>query len=391
MIKKIVFLLFFFVLLTTSSVLIVKATEAEDLAKKIEEYSKILNELGKTKDSLANQIKIINSQVELTILKIAQTENYIKSLEQEINNLTVEINKLDIQLNELSSLYVLQIVQNYKLQKKVPAFTFLISSRLNNFLEQYKYIVNIQKNSQNTLISMETIRTNYDIQKTAKTKKQQELEDLQKTLAAQKINLANQKAAKNNLLEITKNDEKKYTDLINNAKAELEAINSILAGNGTESESGSVKASERIASVILGESCSSSGTHLHFMVTKNNIVQNPFNYLKPIDYINCSTNTCGGGGDSFNPSGNWNWPLSPKISFNQGYGDTWAIHNTWVRQIYSFHNGIDIYGSSSTVNSSIDGTLYRGSFHIKSRNCYLRYVKVVGSDGINTLNLHVNY
>lgn len=382
MIKRIiVFSLFLFFIFSIPAL----ADETSDLSQKITEYTQKLTQLGTAKNTLANQIKIIDSQVQLTLLKITQTENSIKTLESEINQLGVEIEKLDGQLDTLSVIFINQIVQNYKLQKRVPEFAYIFSSNLNDFLEQHKYITILQKDSQNNLINMETVRTNYDLQKTTKEKKQTELEELKKTLADQKISLNNQKNIKNQLLESTKNDEKKYQKLLDDARSELAAISSILAGNGTETKVGNISEGEIIASVISGSSCSSSGTHLHFMVTKNNEVQNPFNYLKSTDYTNNS------GGDSFNPSGSWNWPLSPKISFNQGYGKTWSISHTWVGKVYSFHNGIDIAGSSTNVTSPISGTLYRGSFYIKSGGCYLRYVKVIGENGIGTLNLHVNY
>lgn len=214
---------------------ITSADETTDLQNKITEYTKKLDELGTAKNTLANQIKILNSQYELTLLKITQTENSIKNLEKEINNLSIEINKLNNQLNELSSLYVLQIIQNYKLQKKVPPFAFLVSSKLNNFLEQYKYISNVQKSSQNSLINMETVRSNYDAQKTAKTKKQQEMENLQKTLATQKTNLNNQKIAKDRLLETTKNDEKKYQQLLTEAQSQLAALKNFSSSAGGNS------------------------------------------------------------------------------------------------------------------------------------------------------------
>lgn len=231
MVKKIVFLLFF-VLFCFSLSSVSRADEAEDLAKKIDEYTQKLGELGKSKNTLANQIKILDSQVQLTLLKINQTETSIKTLEKDINNLTVEITKLDSQLNQLSSLYVLQIIQNYKLQKKVPPFAFLISSSLNNFLEQYKYVSNVQKSSQNSLINMETIRSNYDAQKTAKAQKQTEMETLKKTLASQQINLNNQKISKNRLLETTKNDEKKYQQLLTEAQIQLSALKSFSSSAG---------------------------------------------------------------------------------------------------------------------------------------------------------------
>lgn len=231
MVKKIFFLIFLvsmFLWKTPS----VHADQQQDLENQINQYIQKLNELSTSKNTLANQIKILDSQYDLTLLKISQTENSIKSLEKDINSLTVEINKLDDQLNQLSSLYVLQIIQNYKLQKKVPPFTFLFSSSLNNFMEQYKYVSNVQRSSQNSLINMETIRSNYDAQKTAKAKKQTEMEDLKKTLAAQQINLKSQKNAKNNLLETTKNDEKKYQQLLAEAQSQLAALRNFSSSVG---------------------------------------------------------------------------------------------------------------------------------------------------------------
>lgn len=209
------------------------AESQEEVQTKINEYTQKLDELGKSKDTLSNQIKILNSQYELTLLKITQTENSIKNLEKEINDLSIKINNLNDQLDELSSLYVLQIIQNYKLQKNVPPFAFFFSDNLNNYLKQYKYVSNVQKASQNSLINMETIRSNYDTQKTQKAQKQQEMETLQQTLAAQKKSLDSQKITKDQLLQATKNDEKKYQQMLNDAIAQLNAFGSFTSGGSS--------------------------------------------------------------------------------------------------------------------------------------------------------------
>lgn len=191
-----------------------------------------LSELGTAKNTLANQIKILNSQYDLTLLKITQTENSIKILDKEINDLTIKINDLDQKLNQLASIYVLEIIENYKLQKKVPPYAFLLTSKLNTFLEQYKYAANVQKASQNSMINMQTIKTDYDTQKAQKAEKQQAMETLQKTLDTQKTTLTNQKAAKDRLLETTKNDEKKYQSLLAEAQSQLAALKSFSSTYG---------------------------------------------------------------------------------------------------------------------------------------------------------------
>ena len=206
------------------------ADEQADLEKQATEYTQKLTELGSAKNTLSNQIALLDSQYQLTLVKITQTENSIKTLESDIASLNIEIGKLEIQINQLSEAYIHQTVQNYKLEKRIPPFAFLFSSNLNTFLEQQRYVTSIQKNSQNNMIDLETVRANYDIQKTAKAKKQADLETLQTTLASQKNNLNSQKTAKNSLLEITKNDEKKYQQLLMQVQAKLASFNNSSIG-----------------------------------------------------------------------------------------------------------------------------------------------------------------
>ena len=219
-------------------------------------------------------------------------------------------------------------------------------------------------------------------------------EELQDQLEIQKKNLDSQKKAKANLLQVTRNDEKRYQQLLAAARAEFEAIQAIIAGQGVEKEVGSVNEGDRIASVIQGSSCNSSGSHLHFIVRQGNSALNPFSYLNSgVSYENCSGSSCGSSdGDPFNPSGSWTWPINSPIKFTQGYGYTWAVRNSWVGRIYSFHNGIDINGeSSSTVKAVKSGTLYTGSYS-GYKGCSLRYVRVDHDNSdLDTLYLHINY
>lgn len=196
-----------------------------DCLKKVQDAcTKKLSELSTTKNTLSNQIKILNSQYDLTLLRITQTENSIKTLDREINDLTVKIIDLDKRLDELAALYVVEVIENYKLQKKVPPYAFLLTSKLNTFLEQYKYVANVQKASQNSMLNMQTVKTDFDTQKAQKAQKQQEMETLQKTLDSQKITLNNQKIAKDKLLESTKNDEKEYQKRLSAVQSKLSSF-----------------------------------------------------------------------------------------------------------------------------------------------------------------------
>ena len=364
-----------------------KCTDPNDYPAYLDSLNKTLINLNNAKLTLSNQIKIIDIQTYQTQLKIYQTETSITILQKEIIDLAAKIGKLDISLNDLTAIYIKQVNQNYRLKKKIPIFSILLSGNFNSFFEQYKYLTLIQGSIQNTLLEMETTRSNMDTQKRVKSEKQQELTKLEASLQSQKRDLNNQKTAKNSLLLTTRNDEVRYQVMLKQAQDELEAIEQILVGSGNEEEVKPVSKGEKIASVIQGAACSSSGTHLHFMVKTGNVAQSPFSRLKSgITYQDNSN------GDAFNPSGSWDWPIREKIDFNQGYGKTWSIAHTWVGRIYSFHNGIDIASNSSAeVYASHEGKLYRGK--INAGSCTLKYVRVQDKDdsSLSTLYLHVNY
>jgi peptidoglycan hydrolase CwlO-like protein len=376
------FFIFFLIYLPTS---VCALTPEEELAQKIADYNQKIDQLRTTKDSLSKQLKLLDSEIALNGLRINQTEISIINLTNEISSLSQKIDDLDKYLNQLSHSYLKQVVENYKQPRQTPLFLLVQSDVFNNFFRQLKYLVQVQKANHSTLLHLESSLYLFDQEKQKKLAKQLELETLEKKLDNQKKALENDKKAKDKLLAETKNDETRYQALLSQARSELDAIEALIAGNGQETSAGEVKSGDKIASVIEGQSCNSSGTHLHFMVKINNLVQNPFSYLKHISHLDYSN------GDSFNPSGSWNWPIKENVEFNQGYGNTWSVRNTWVKKIYSFHSGLDISSTTSNdVYATHDGTLYRGKF---GASCTLKYVRIQDKSKteLNTLYLHVNY
>ncbi|OGM08392.1 hypothetical protein A2Z67_01560 [Candidatus Woesebacteria bacterium RBG_13_36_22] len=364
---------------------IVKAeTESEKferLSREIQEYEAEISKLKSQASTLSNQIAQFDAQIRLTSLKISQTE-------EKILLLGGRIDQLETSLQTLTRAFASRVVRTYKMARLNEPYAFIISSPdLDAAVTSFHYLQKIQESDRDLLVRLEKAQETYEEEKV-------DQEDLQTQLEDQKTVLGAQKSAKAYILEQTRNDEKKYQELLAQARAEYEAIQAIIAGKGQEEEVGKVSQGQRIASMIQGPSCNSSGTHLHFIVSQNGNVQNPFNYLKPgVDFENCSGSSCGtSDGDVLNPSGSWDWPINPKIKVFQGYGSTWAVRNTWVGRIYSFHNGVDMNNDLSLdVKAVRSGTLYRGSYS-GSGSCQLRYVRVDHDDSdLDTLYLHINY
>lgn len=361
-------------------------------ASTIEELQNKIAELQNAGSSLTKQITLLNSQITLSTLKLEDAKKKIDILENEIGELNGEIDKLEELKTKRLQLVLHRIPETYKRKSVFDLGQVILSNNFSEVIRRSVYLIHLRE--QDTLMykQLQLAQFSYNERKDQREKKKEEQIALKKQQEQHTRELDSQKRDKQILLTQTLNSEATYKKLLDQARAEQLAIQGIISGGGTEVQIGNVNEGERIASVISGSSCNSSGAHLHFIVEKNNSAVNPFNYLKNVSYQNCSGYSCGGGdGDSFNPQGNWNWPIDEVIKFTQGYGETWAVRHTYVRQIYTFHNGIDINGSSSTVKAVQKGILYRG-FYSGGGGCKLQYVKISHSDSdIKTYYLHVNY
>ena len=376
--------------------------KAAEIAEYINKCSQKINDLQGQQQTLKQVISTINSKINLTQAQINQTQSQINALEKEISVLSGVLETVNDSMNQLSAIYVARVRESYR-RYRTNKMDIVFSSRsFGEMMEKIKYLNTLKARDQLILAELERSRLDYGQKKEDRVTKQKEVEKLKAKLLGQKKDLDSQQAEKQKILVITLNDERKFQSLLSQAKAELIAIESIIAGKGDETEVKDVSAGEVIAKVISGPSCNSGGEHLHFIVSKiitdpapgqpNGSPQNPFSYLKSIDYENCSGSSCGSdNGDPFNPSGSWDWPLSSKIKFSQGWGETWAVRNTWVRNIYKFHNGLDFSGSNLDVKAVQPGRLFRGSYEGVS-GCALKYVRVRHKEGgIDTFYLHVNY
>lgn len=351
-----------------------------------------LEETTTRKKTLQSAINYIDSQIAYTQSQINKLAYEIEQLEEEINKLSGKITILNSSLEDITKLLVTRVTATYKHSKTNPILYLFSSDGFSDFISRFTYLKTVQANDRKVMFELEQARANYDAQKTIKEDKQQQVLWLRTEMIGQKQRLSDQQAAKKKILIETENDERKYQELLARARAEFEAIQNVLAGGGDETEVGDINEGDVIASIIQGTSCNSNGSHLHFSVKEGDSTKNPFEFLKSVDHENCSGSSCGSGdGDVFNPSGDWNWPIDTPVRFTQGYGETWAVRNTWVGDIYSFHNGIDISNDSRIIKAVKAGKLYRGSY-VGSGGCTLRYVKVDHRDsGIETYYLHVNY
>lgn len=381
-----------FLLLTPYSLLLTafpvraQQNDPNELTKQIQEYEQKLKDLAGQKQTLGNAIVYLNTQIALTQTKIAQTEQTLVVLARDIDELVARIDRLNTSLDTLSTILIERVRESYKQERIEPLYLFFASTGFTDFVNQVKYIRAAQLHDRELMVSMERTRSTYDIQKQELVRKQDEVEALNATLKKQRASLATQQQEKQQFLEVTKNDEKKFQDLLSKARAELAAIQNIIAGRGEETKVGDVEEGNKIASIIPSTSACSTGAHLHYEIAKDNSHQNPEGYLRSAnlsyDYDTSKIP------ETVNPSGSWRWPLDEPITITQIYGTTF-----WTRYLhYDFHTGIDMKKNGDAgagVFATSKGTLYRGS--VSCGGGTLRYVRVDHGDNLSTYYLHVNY
>lgn len=178
-----------------------------------------VTELRNQANTLSNQVAQFNAQIRLTSLKISQTES-------QITLLGGRIIQLGDSLDSLTTAFSARAVETYKLAKFENNFIFVLTATdLSEAVSRVHYLEKIQEEDRSLMNKLQTAKTTYIDEK-------QSQEDLQKQLKTQQANLNAQKTAKNNLLVATKNNESKYQQLLNQAKAQLAAFQNFVARQG---------------------------------------------------------------------------------------------------------------------------------------------------------------
>ncbi|MDD5121546.1 MAG: peptidoglycan DD-metalloendopeptidase family protein [Patescibacteria group bacterium] len=234
--KKAFFIIFIFCcgffLLSTNH--FAYASPVDDLQKQIEQqnakikqlqeqqkvYQDKIDQVQKQATTLKNQISILDNQIAKTNAaikekqeSITETELSIQSLELQINN---QYDQIDVRKEQLITM--LQMINQN--DNKNSLEIFLLNGNISEFLNQAKYLEDLQGNLQDNLEKMKLIKDGLETQQNALQEKKQTLSNLKQDLVQQKQQSSLERQAENNLLTQTRGAEWKYQALLAQAVSE---------------------------------------------------------------------------------------------------------------------------------------------------------------------------
>ncbi len=352
---------------------------------KIDCYNKKVSETQNQEKTLSSQIDLINNKISLTKSQISVTQDRLDRLTDSISSVSGKIINLEDSLTSVSTVLANRIAQTYMIGRNDPAMYLLSATNFADFWQRFEYLRIVQKHDKELMIQMAASRKNYNDQKSLLEDKKKQVEVLSLQLKNEKTSLDRQNTEKQAFLNVTRNDEARYQQLLTDAQREIEAVRGAQFSGKKDVKKGDVIG-------LMGNTGFSTGAHLHFGVynlTENN--SNSFNYnsgaLNPLDYLRGVSRPMDSGacfdknsGDNFG-NGNWDWPMdNPTIS--QCFGKTpfsWVYAN-------GLHEGLDMYNNYQIAVHAVDDGVaysYRGSGSLGNN------VRIFHSNGKMTLYLHL--
>ncbi len=310
--------------------------------RKLEEEAKKYRDEIASKQQVGKTLKEELARIERTVAQLRRditlTERKIKKAELEIETVALEIREKEIAVKKLRS-GLGGLIQTLSKQEQESVVEILIkNSVLSAFFQQLEYTSALKKKLLSSLDALRALQKELAIKKAEAEEKKDELEDLEGLLKDRRGIQENIRRERSEILATTKNQEKRYQELLRETEKKQEAI---------------LREIEELEE------------DLRKRVDPESLPTRREGFLK--------------------------WPAEGLLS--QGYGETPFTKSSRGRHFYKFHNGIDISASVGTpILAADDGTITAtgDTDRYCRRGAYGKYIVVDHKNNLATMYAHLS-
>ncbi|MEK7571013.1 MAG: hypothetical protein AAB553_01950 [Patescibacteria group bacterium] len=202
------------------------SSRIKELNDRIVELEGKVSDLRSQGNSLSSQIDAMDNQIKLTEYKIQSNEQQIMDLTLDIDSAGKRMENLEDSLEKVSETLLNRIVATYQNGGGGPMQMLLASGDAEDLITKANYLRIVQAHDKELLYNTQQARNDYANQKSLLEGKKKKVEDLKTELQGYTAQLDKDKATKQELLSVTKNDEARYQRMLSEARAQINSFKS---------------------------------------------------------------------------------------------------------------------------------------------------------------------
>lgn len=215
-----------------------KNNSIKNLENQAAQYQDQIKDLQSQEQSLQNEVELFNAQIAQMEVEITAAESKIEETNLEIEKLLEQITAKEKEIDK-ERLILKDLLRQINDYDKETLFEILLKSEeISGFFNESDYVNTVGSKIKDSLDSLKNAKAELVSQQEQEELKKQELQQLEEELKMKKDEITAEKAAKEELLNITKGDEAKYQGLLSNVRSQknmiLGDINQLMAEKAKE-------------------------------------------------------------------------------------------------------------------------------------------------------------
>ena len=201
-----------------------RGSRLAEIEKEIAKYEAELREVGAERRTLQSAINQLELERKKLQAEISRTENLISSTDLEINKLILEISRTESSIEQKHEAIAQIIREQYKSGEDSMVELLLQHKRFSDFWNTFEAQESIRNTLTTKVFELNDLQKVLTDKRDQSTQKRSSLISLKSQYSDQTTVLANNQAERSKLLEVTKNEERNYQQLLASQQQAREQI-----------------------------------------------------------------------------------------------------------------------------------------------------------------------